>query len=124
MITDIPTIQKELEGFSQIELPFDIQKGCHIKYLTIKDNKEYFYTGGNFVRFGNDSIVLTKSNKTWSVNNYIKDKKGNILYTSKYFVCDDNEKCHSKEINELKSIIKSQQQIIDRLSHKIKELST
>ena len=29
MITDIPTIQKELKGFSQIELPYDIQKGCY-----------------------------------------------------------------------------------------------
>lgn len=124
MITDISIIQNELKGFSQIELPYDIKKDCPVKYLTVKNNKESFYTGGNFLRFGNECVILTKSNKTWSVNNYIKDKKGNILYSSKYFIYDnDNDNCDSKDIKELKSIIKSQQHIIERLSHKVKELS-
>jgi len=127
MITDIHTIKKELKGFSQIELPYDIKHMCPIKYLTIKDNKEAFYTGGNFVRFGNECIILTKSNKNWSVKNFIKDKNGNILYSSKYFIPDDDDTLvipDNKSFKELKSIIKSQQHIIDKLSQKIKELST
>ena len=43
MTTDLNTIKLELKGFSQIELPYDLQKNTPVKYLTIKDNQEYFY---------------------------------------------------------------------------------
>ena len=55
MTTDLNTIKSELKGFSQIELPYDLQKNTPVKYLTIKDNQEYFYTGGKFLRFGGQS---------------------------------------------------------------------
>ena len=122
MITDINKIKEELKGFSQIEFPYNINKGCLVKYLTIKDNDEFFYLGGNFVRFGNDSLVLTKSNQTWSIPKYIKDKEGNILYRSKFFVPDDDS-VESKEVKELKSIIKTQQNIIDKLTERLKQIS-
>ena len=122
MITDINRIKEELKDFSQIEFPYNINKGCLVKYLTIKDNNEFFYLGGNFVRFGNDQLVLTKSNQTWSVKKFIKDKEGNILYRSKFFVPDDDS-VESKEVNELKSIIKTQQNIIDKLAERLKKMS-
>ena len=122
MITDINKIKEELKGFSQIEFPYNINKGCLVKYLTIKDNNEFFYLGGNFVRFGNDSLILTKSNHTWSIPKYIKDKAGNILYRSKFFVPNDDS-VESKEIKELKSIIKTQQNIIDKLAERLKKMS-
>ena len=122
MITDINKIKEELKGFSQIEFPYNINKGCLVKYLTIKDNNEFFHLGGNFVRFGNDSLVLTKSNQTWSIPKYIKDKEGNILYRSKFFVPNDDS-VDSKEVKELKSIIKTQQNIIDKLTERLKQMS-
>ena len=122
MITDINRIKEELKGFSQIEFPYNINKGCLVKYLTIKDNSEFFYLGGNFVRFGNDSLILTKSNKTWSIPKYIKDKEGYILYRSKFFVPNDDS-VESKDIKELKSIIKTQQNIIDKLAERLKQMS-
>ena len=122
MITDINKIKEELKGFSQIEFPYNINKGCLVKYLTIKDNDEFFYLGGNFVRFGNDSLVLTKSNQTWSIPKYIKDKEGNILYRSKFFIPNDDS-VESKEVKELKSIIKTQQNIIDKLTERLKQIS-
>ena len=122
MITDINRIKEELKGFSQIEFPYNINKGCLVKYLTIKDETEYFYLGGTFLRYGNDSLILTKSNQTWAVKKYIKDKEGNILYRSKFFVPDDDS-VESKEVKELKSIIKTQQNIIDKLAERLKQMS-
>jgi len=122
MITDINRIKEELKGFSQIEFPYNINKGCLVKYLTIKDNNEYFYLGGTFLRYGNDSLILTNSNQTWAVKKYIKDKVGNILYRSKFFVPNDDS-VDSKEVKELKSIIKTQQNIIDKLAERLKQMS-
>ena len=125
MTTDINTIKKELKGFSQIEFPYDIIKNTPVKYLCIKDNQEYFYTGGKFVRFGNDCLILNNGSNNWSVKKYIKDKGGNILYSSKFFIPTKEEDftC-TNEIKELKSIIKAQQQIIDKLSYQVKRLSS
>ena len=122
MITDINRIKEELKGFSQIEFPYNINKGCLVKYLTIKDNNEYFYLGGTFLRYGNDSLILTNSNQTWAVKKYIKDKVGNILYRSKFFVPNDDS-VDSKEVKELKSIIKTQQNIIDKLAERLKQMN-
>tara|TARA_B000000460_G_C21378572_1_gene332799 strand:- start:251 stop:619 length:369 start_codon:yes stop_codon:yes gene_type:complete len=122
MITDINRIKEELKGFSQIEFPYNINKGCLVKYLTIKDNNEYFYLGGYFLRYGNDSLILNRSNQTWAVPKYIKDKKGNILYRSKFFIPND-ESVDSKEVKELKSIIVAQQKIIEKLTERLKQLS-
>ena len=125
MITDIDTIKKELENFSQIEFPYDIKPNCHVKYLTLKDKQEYFYRGGKFKSFGNECLILENSNKTWRVPKYIKDKKGNILYRSKFFIQDDEDELTcTAEIKELYSIIKAQQHIINKLSLKVKELSS
>ena len=122
MITDINRIKEELKGFSQIKFPYNINKGCLVKYLTIKDNNEFFYLGGTFLRYGNDSLILTNSNQTWAVKKYIKDKGGNILYRSKFFVPNDDS-VDSKEVKELKSIIKTQQNIIDKLAERLKQMS-
>lgn len=125
MTTDLNVIKNELKGFSQIEFPYDIQYNTPVKYLTIKDNQEFFYKGGKFCRFGNDCVVLCNGSNNWSVKKYLKDKDGNILYSSKFFIPtkEENYNC-SKEINELKSIIKTQQNIIDKLSEQIKKLTS
>ena len=125
MTTDLNTIKKELKGFSQIEFPYNITKNTPVKYLCIKDNQEYFYTGGKFVRFGNDCLILTNGSSNWSVKKYVKDKEGNIVYSSKFFIPSKEEDYNcTKEINELKSIIKAQQDIINKLSYQVKKLSS
>jgi predicted P-loop ATPase/GTPase len=126
MITDIKTIKNELKKFSQVEFPYDIKKGCPVKYLTLKGNNESFYLGGKFVKYGNETLVLTNSSKVWSVPKYFKNKKGEILYKSKFFIPTNEEEYINpdcKEVKELKKIVKSQQVIIDKLVHKLKELS-
>ena len=72
MIKDISIIRKELEGFEEVELPFDFTRGCIIKYITLKkkdnEEEESFYKGGEFINFGNDCIILKHKQRTWSVS--------------------------------------------------------
>tara|TARA_B100000780_G_scaffold185507_1_gene130282 strand:- start:461 stop:838 length:378 start_codon:yes stop_codon:yes gene_type:complete len=125
MTTELKKIKEELKGFSQVELPYDIKINTPVKYLCIKDNQEKFYIGGKFVRFGNDCLVLSNGSNNWSVNKYIKEKDGTILYSSKFFIpsVEEDYNC-SKEMKELKSIIKTQQEIIEKLSYQVKKLSS
>ena len=78
MIKDILIIKKELEGFEEVDLPYEFEKGCLIKYITLKKNseEESFYTGGEFINFGNDCIILKKNHRTWSVPSYKRNKDG------------------------------------------------
>ena len=71
------------------------------------------------------TLVLSNGSSNWSVNKYIKDKDGTILYSSKFFIptIEEDYNC-SKDIKELKSIIKAQQEIIDKLSYQVKRLSS
>ena len=82
MTTDLNVIKQELKDFHKLNLM--IYNIMHVKYLTIKDNQEYFYKGGKF-EFGNDCVVLCNGSNNWSVKKYLKDKDGNILYSSKFF---------------------------------------
>ena len=109
-------------SFEMIEC---IRGGGLNKYLTIKDNQEYLYKGGKFSRFGNDCLILTNGSNNWSVKKYVKDKDGNILYSSKFFIPTKEEDYNcSNDIKELKSIIKTQQDIINKLSYQVKSLSS
>ena len=125
MTTDLKKIKQELKDFAQVEFPYDIKKNTPVKYLCIKDQNEFFYTGGKFVRYGNDCLILNNGATNWSVKKYIKDKAGNILYSSKFFIPinEDDINC-LKEVIELKSIIKTQQDIINKLSYQVKKLSS
>ena len=71
MIKDISIIRKELEGYEEIDLPYDFIKGCSIKYITLKkknkEEEESFYPGGEFISMGNDCIILKKGHRTWQV---------------------------------------------------------
>ena len=51
MIKDITIIREELNGFAEVEMPYDFPEDCHIKYITMKDNEESFSTGGKFCSF-------------------------------------------------------------------------
>ena len=120
MINDIKIIKKHLEGCVEIELPYPLESNIMIKYITLVDDEESFFTGGRYVRMLNEKILLSNSGKSWAVPTLLKDKKGNILYKSRFFVDKDFEKKEDKHVKELKSIIHSQQEVIKKLSHQVK----
>tara|TARA_B100000745_G_C19792216_1_gene260190 strand:+ start:108 stop:476 length:369 start_codon:yes stop_codon:yes gene_type:complete len=120
---DIQQIKKELKNCEEIDITYTLHPKCYLKYITIKDNNEYFYTGGYFFKYGFDKIILKKDKKIWSVPTVYKDKDGNILYTSRFFLKNDEiEECE-KDKKEYEKIIQTQQHIIEKLTQRIKELS-
>jgi len=123
MITDIDTIKKELENFSQIEFPYDIKIDCHVKYLTIKDKQEYFYKGGKYVGMTDNMIILQTEKTKVFVPLTIKHPNGTILYKTRLFVVDDESDISSKEKTHYESIIHNQQSIIETMTQKIKQLT-
>ena len=123
MIKDIKLIQQHLEGCVEIEMPYPLKENTLIKYITLKDGEESFYTGGRYVRMLNERVLLSNTGRSWTVPTLIRDKKGDIIYTSRFFVEKDFENKEDKEVKELKSIINSQQEVIKKLSYQVKSKS-
>ena len=123
MIKDISKIREELKDHIEIELPYDFKKNCNIKYITLKKEEESFYLGGNFISYGNDSILLKKNNRTWSVPTCYRNKDGSIKYKTRFFILENLEDiiC-DKKIKELDEIINFQKSIIEKLTEELKEL--
>jgi len=120
MIKDMKLIKEHLDKCVEIELPYPLEKNILVRYITLLDGEQSFYTGGRYVRMLNNKILLSNSGKSWAVPTVIKDKKGNIIYTSRFFVDKDFENKDDKETKELKSIIESQQEVIKKLSYQVK----
>ena len=120
---DIKLIQQHLEGCVEIEMPYPLKENTLIKYITLKDGEESFYTGGRYVRMLNERMLLSNSGRPWSVPTVIRNKQGVIIYKSRFFVDKDFENKDDKEIKELKSIINSQQEVIKKLSYQVKSKS-
>ena len=120
---DIKVIQQHLENCVEIEMPYPLEKNVLVKYMTLKDGEESFYTGGRYMRMLNEKILLSNSGRAWSVPTLIRDKRGDIIYTSRFFVHKDFENKDDKNIKELKSIINSQQEVIKKLSYQVKSKS-
>jgi len=125
MIQDIKVIRKHLQGCSEVDIHYPFKHGCHIKYITLKNNEEYFFIGGKFVRMRDGAIVLENGGKQWSVPLRIVDDQGDILYSSKLFINNNSEedKICQKDKKELEKIINTQQHIIEKMTDKIKELN-
>ena len=120
---DIKLIQQHLEGCVEIEMPYPLKENTLIKYITLKDGEESFYTGGRYMRMLNEKVLLSNTGRSWSVPTLLRDKKGDIIYTSRFFVEKDFENKEDKEVKELKSIINSQQEVIKKLSYQVKSKS-
>jgi len=121
MIKDINIIKKHLKDCSEIELPYPFNKEVYIKYITLKDGEEIFSLGGKFMRLLDDKIILSNAGKSWTVPINLKNKKGDIIYKSRFFVDKNFDKEKDlDEVLELKSIIKAQQEIIDKMSKSLK----
>ena len=120
MLKDINKIRKELEGYDEVELPFDFPLGTHIKYITLVENEEAFFTGGKYVKLGMDRIYLSTGGPTWSIPIKIRDDHSNVIYTSRFFVLK-KEKIISKDTEHLQTVIESQQSVIDKMTEIIKK---
>ena len=122
-MNDITKIKKELVSHFKVELPYIFTKDTHVKYLTLKDEDELFYRGGRFCYQRGNYITLDNCGKRWKVPINYYDKDGNIIYTTTFFIMDTKEdKLNPIEAKRKDDIILAQQDIIKKLTKKIKEL--
>ena len=91
MIKDIEIIEKELIDHVELEFPYEnIKLNINLKYITHKNDSEYFFKGGKLIHICNDYLTLQNKGPKWNVPINVRDKKGNIIYKSRFFV-NENE---------------------------------
>ena len=122
MIKDINVIKEHLIGYIEVELPYPFKKGEDIKYITMRNDGESFYTGGNFVSLGNNCIILQNNFRKWSVPTCKLDKNGDIDYRSRFFIVENELDECNHDNKKLKETIKFQQDIIDKLHSQLKDI--
>ena len=122
---DIKKIKEELISHLKVELPYTFEKDIHIKYLTLKleIEEELFYKGGKFCFQKGNYIYLTNCGKRWKVPINYYDNDGEIIYTTTFFIKNNHASNESNKDNKRKDeIILAQQDLIKKLTNKIKEL--
>ena len=123
-ITNISTIQKELRGYEQVDMPYTFTPKTKIKYITLEEstNSEGFFVGGGYLRMGNERVILQNGPSIWSVPVRVRDDNNDIIYESKFFVPKDDtvdiEK--TKDVKELEKTIKAQQMVIEKMTTTIR----
>jgi hypothetical protein len=131
MIKDISKIREYLEGYVEVELPYEFEKNSSIQYITCEYDKEgnisrdSFYPNCKFLRRCNDIILLESNTLIKRVPIYKRDKEGNITYQSRFFIreeVEDSLKECENDKSELLKTIKYQQNIIEKCSERIKTL--
>jgi len=142
MIKDLTKIRELLKDYVEVEMPYDFNKGCDIQYVTcdldsegdIDINKESFYPKCKFIRRCNDILIVEYNGQTRNVQIYRRDKDGNIIYTSRFFILEKSGENQidisqigggnktKEDINELKDTIEYQQSIIEKLTERIKQV--
>jgi hypothetical protein len=117
---DINEIKKELIGFEEIELPYQLNHNCYIKYITLENDQEFFFTGGYYLKMGLDKIILKKNNHIISVPTVYQNKCGEVLYRSRFFITEKEQEC-LKDKKELEKIIQTQQYVIEKMTKKLEK---
>ena len=122
MSQDIQYIRQQLKSCEEVESPYDIKIGKHVKYITLEDESEFFYEGGNYVKMGDNKIVLKNKNKYIYVPLIFKNPDGYILYKTRLFVeNEEKDNCSGKKKEEYEKIIHTQQQIIEKINLQMKK---
>lgn len=130
MIKDISKIREYLEGYVEVELPYEFEKNSSIQYITCEYDEEgniscdSFYPNCKFLRRCNDIILLESNTLIKRVPIYKRDKEGNITYQSRFFIkeeVDELKECEDDK-SELLKTIEYQQNIIEKCSERIKTL--
>ena len=131
MIKDISKIREYLEGYVEVELPYEFIKGSPIQYITCEyDNEgniscDSFYPNCKFIKRCNDILIIEYNKLIKRVPMYKRDKEGNIIYQSRFFISEINEdplKECERDKSELLKTIEYQQSIIEKCSERIKTL--
>ena len=131
MIKDISIIREHLIGYAEVEMPYKFPINCHVKYITFLNNEESFNAGGKFCRKLNDFIILKNNGPSWRVPICMRNKTGEIIYETRFFIPEDTNniimkgediEVESLESQELKDTIQYQQSIIKKLTERIKEV--
>jgi Mg2+ and Co2+ transporter CorA len=134
MIKDISKIREYLEGYVEVEMPYEFEKNSGIQYITCElDGEgniscESFYPNCKFIRRCNDILIINHNNLTKKVPICRRSKDGVVTYQSRFYIPDkpDNELNELNECkentHELKETIKYQQEIIEKSVERIKTL--
>tara|TARA_B110001469_G_C9630667_1_gene315446 strand:+ start:1604 stop:2035 length:432 start_codon:yes stop_codon:yes gene_type:complete len=122
---DIDIIKKNLIDCVEIELPYKFTNNDHIKYITLKGESELFYNGGKFVKYGNESIILSNGGKQWSFKTKVRNNDNYIIYNSRIFI--EKNKINTLnldiDIKQLKDTITTQQIVIEKMTTIINTLN-
>ena len=121
MSQDISYIKRELKECEEVDSPYDIKIGQHVKYITLTDGDEYFHEGGIYTKMGDNKIFLKNGTKTITVHLIYHEKGGYIVYRTRLFVVvqtkmEGGEKCSRKDSQEYEKIIQTQQTIIEKMN--------
>ena len=102
MIKDISKIREYLEGYVEVELPYEFEKNSSIQYITCEYDKEgniscdSFFPNCKFIRRCNDILIIESNTLIKRVPMYKRDKEGNIIYQSRFFIreeVDESKEC-------------------------------
>lgn len=126
MSQDLSYIKSEIKNCEEVDSPYDIKIGQSVKYITIKNGDEYFFDGGTYVKMGDNNITLKVDSKEEKLQLVHYNKAGFIVYRARLFVeKSENMKggaiYSNKDSKEYEKIIKTQQQIIEKMNIQMKK---
>ena len=95
-------------------------------YITLKNGEEYFFDGGEYIKMADNKIVLKVNSNYEHVQLVHHNKDGYTVYRSRLFVVkSENMKggtiCSKKDATEYEKIIKTQQEIIEKMNIQMKK---
>ena len=124
-------IEAKLEGYEEIdedELNF-ITLGSHLRYLSWdrEKKKELFRFGGLITKVARDYIILQgKEGKSFSVQRYTKNDKGDVLHKTRFFKKVKKEEQLQRDLNETveetADIMQKQSAMIEKQRKELHEL--
>ena len=121
MSNELTKIRQSLKNCEEVTLPYKFPYKCWIKYITIKGEDEAFYEGGQYVGMGDHKIFLINKGKQLCAPTCIRSDDGNILYKSRFFIDLNKDDCSLKK-DKLEEVIKTQQNVIQKMSKQLKLL--
>lgn len=120
MTTDLSYIRVSLKDCEEVTMPYKFTPQCWIKYITLKDDDEYFYEGGEFIRMGDHKLYIKENGRTKCIPSVIRTDDGEVIYRSRFFIDPHKKHTCEKDKELLQKTIDSQQKIIKRSAEHIK----
>ena len=122
MSTDLSKIRLSLKGCEEVILPYKFPPRCWIKYITLKDDDEVFYEGGEFLRLGDHKLFISEGGRTKCIDTCKRTDDGIVIYKTRFFIDPNKQRPCKDEKSQLNKVIKAQQQVIKQSSTQIKIL--